>query len=501
MKLFQKYFKKLAEETTKEVDKDITFPESKEKITLKALKENLSDIEDVAITEMTVGGENAYLIYMQSMVVKDILVEMVLKPLGKIKKADQKELLQIAVEVEKDNLYELLYDIASGYTVLFFENKNNTFKINTISPPSRNISSPLNETTVMGPSDAFTESLEINLGLVKKRISNTNLKIKNIILGTETRNQVSVLYMKNIVNEENLRLVFKRLNNVEYQGFLDISVLKQMMEDHPYSLFPQLGLTVRPDNAVSALLSGRIIVLMNNSPEAMILPISFFEMFSSPDDYYNRWTTATVLRFLRFGGFFITIALTPTYISILTYHPEMLPPDILGLLFQSRLRVPFPPFLEVLLIEIVIEVLREAGARMPSKIGNTIGIVGGIVIGTAAVEAGLASNVLIVMVAISALLSFMPPTFLMSNAARNIRYIFIFAAGIFGLYGQMLAFAWLIAHLLNLTSLGTPYMTPIIPRAYPDLLDSVFRAPIKFIFKRKGISRAQKDLKRPLDEE
>jgi spore germination protein KA len=224
----------------------------------------------------------------------------------------------------------------------------------------------------------------------------------------------------------------------------------------------------------------------------MICPSSFLGFFISPEDYYSRWTTATLLRCIRFFGFFLTIMLTPFYISALTYHPEMLPYEVLKSIYESRSRVPFPPVIEVLLMELVLEVLREAGSRMPTKIGQTIGIVGGIVLGTAAVEAGLVSNILIVLVAISALLSFLPPSFRMSNTSRFVRYIFILSAGFFGLYGQMIAFAWLIYHLVNLTSLGTPFMSPVIPRKWTDLLDSIVLAPPSFQKHKKGIASTER---------
>ena len=185
--------------------------------------------------------------------------------------------------------------------------------------------------------------------------------------------------------------------------------------------------------------------------------------------------------------------ITPMYISALTFHPEILPYELLLNLQESRSKVPFPPLIEVLFIELIIEVLREAGSRMPAKVGQTIGIVGGIVIGTAAVEAGLLSNILIVLVATSALLSFLPPIFLMSNTSRFIRYIFILSAGLFGLFGQMLAFAWLIHHLLSLKSLGTHYMTPAIPRKPSDLLDSVIRFPTKYIEVRLEFQKYRKN--------
>jgi spore germination protein KA len=337
--------------------------------------------------------------------------------------------------------------------------------------------------------------------LLRYRIPTPNIKIQNFVLGSETNTKVSVLYMDDIVNKENLDIVIKKIEKVDHLAFNDISILQQLMDDHPFSPFPQYHETVRPDIAVSGLLDGRIVVAMENSKGVIVCPVSFFELFISPEDYYNRWTTASLLRALRFFGFFLTIILTPTYISILTYHPEMLPFNVLLNLQESRGKVPFSPFMEVLFMELVIEILREAGSRMPTKIGQTIGIVGGIVIGTAAVEANLVSNTLIVIVAVSALLSFLPPNFIMSNSSRFVRYLFIFAAGLFGLYGQMIAFAWLFHHLLSLTSLNTPYLTPLIPRKWTDLFDSVIRMPTLFLKYKPGITRAQTKKKPPVDKE
>ncbi len=318
------------------------------------------------------------------------------------------------------------------------------------------------------------------------------LKNENRIVGSEANIKISIMYMDNIVSHENLDDLRNRIDQVDYPLFTDISVLKQLIEDNPLSPFPQYYMTVRPDSICRYLLDGRIVVFMDNSQLAIVCPTSFFEMFVSIEDYYNRWTTASLLRMLRFFGFFLTIMITPMYISALTFHPEILPYELLLNLQESRSKVPFPPLIEVLFIELIIEVLREAGSRMPAKVGQTIGIVGGIVIGTAAVEAGLLSNILIVLVATSALLSFLPPIFLMSNTSRFIRYIFILSAGLFGLFGQMLAFAWLIHHLLSLKSLGTHYMTPAIPRKPSDLLDSVIRFPTKYIRSKTGISKVQK---------
>ena len=405
--------------------------------------------------------------------------------------ASKANVLQTSEVVESSDLNGLISSITEGNTIIYFHKENLYLTKDTFSAPSASITDTDTESSVIGPQNAFVESLDTNLSLIKRRIQNTNLKFKNYVIDSQTNTKVSVLYMDNIANKENLDIVNKKIQEINHPGLNDISILQQLMDDHPFSPFPQYHETVRPDITVSSLLDGRIIILMENSKSVIICPISFFELFISPEDYYNRWTTASLLRAIRFFGFFLTIILTPTYISVLTYHPEMLPFDLLLNLQESRGKVPFSPLMEVLFMELVIEVLREAGSRMPTKIGQTIGIVGGIVIGTAAVEASLVSNTLIVIVAVSALLSFLSPNFVMSNTSRFVRYFFILGAGFFGLYGQMIAFAWLFHHLLSLTSLSTPFLTPLIPRKWTDLLDSVVRMPTIFLKHKPGITRAQ----------
>ncbi|WP_338653238.1 spore germination protein [Sporosarcina psychrophila] len=464
-------------------------------ITIAAIKNELTGINDAVFKDIQTPDELVTIIYFSSLIEKLTLYRTVIFPL-----LDQKEDLLKSAEVpEKVNLSGVLFSITEGNTIVYFHEKNLFITVHTYSPPMSSIIGSDTESSVIGPQDAFTESLQTNLSLIKRRLRNTGLKNEDYTIGTETNTKISVVYMEHIVNKDNLDKVLKKISKIKHPGFNDISVLKQLMDDHPFSPFPQFHGTVRPDAAVNYLLDGRVAILMNNSQALLICPISFFELFTSPEDYYNRWTTASLLRALRFFGFFLTIILTPTYISVLSHHPEMLPFNVLLNLQESRGKVPFSPVLEVLFMELVIEILREAGTRMPTKIGQTIGIVGGIVIGTAAVEASLVSNVLIVLVAISALLSFLPPNFVMSNASRSIRYLFIVAAGMFGLYGQMIAFAWLFHHLLSLTSLGTPYMTPVIPRKWSDYLNSVVRVPTLYRRRKAGISRAQSTKKPPVE--
>ena len=458
-----------------------------ESISLESIKNELNGIDDAVFKDFQTKEGVITVIYLSSLIDPLTLHKTIVLPLV----TDDKQVLKSYETVDGWNKQAILLSIANGDTILYHQEQRQYLKAQTFSPPQRAISSSEMESTVIGPQDAFTESLKTNLSLIKRRIQQPGLKSNNYIIGKETNTKISIIYIEHIVNNENLQRIKERINELDYAGFIDISILKQLVEDNPFSPFPQFGMTSRPDNAVNCLLDGRIVIAMENSQSVMICPYSFIELFNSPEDFYNRWSTASLLRILRFTGFFITIMLTPMYISALSYHPGILPFELLINIQESRSKVPFPPVIEVLFIELVIEILREAGSRMPTKIGQTIGIVGGIVIGTAAVEAGLISNTLVVLVAISALLSFLLPNFLMSNASRFVRYIFILAAGLFGMLGQMLAFAWLFNHLLNLTSLGTPFMTPVIPRKWSDMYNSVVRLPLAFIQKKTGMSRAK----------
>ncbi|MEK4092192.1 spore germination protein [Viridibacillus sp. FSL H8-0110] len=456
--------------------------------TIETLKKNTRNVDDVLFKKIPTDEGVVTVIYSSSLVEKMTLQSMVFIPLAN----HINQIHQVSEVIDASDLKGVTAKLDSGQTLLYFHETNTILTIDTYSAPTRAITSTMTESTVIGPQDAFSESLETNISLVRRRIQNPKLKNEDQTIGTEANIRISIMYMEDTVNKESLDTLKKRINKIDYPSFTDISVLKQLIEDNPLSPFPQYYMSVRPDSISRYLIDGRIVIFMDNSQAAVVCPTSFFEMFISIEDYYNRWTTASLLRMLRFFGFFLTIMMTPMYISALTFHPEILPYELLLNLQESRSKVPFPPLFEVLFIELIIEVLREAGSRMPAKVGQTIGIVGGIVIGTAAVEAGLISNILVVLVATSALLSFLPPIFLMSNTSRFIRYFFILSAGLFGLFGQMLAFAWLITHLEGLKSLGTPYLAPIIPRKASDLLDSIIRFPNALLKSKTGISKSQK---------
>ncbi|WP_241680159.1 spore germination protein [Metabacillus mangrovi] len=349
---------------------------------------------------------------------------------------------------------------------------------------SRQVSLPEVEFSVVGPKEAFVESIESNIHLIRKRLPSEHLRIKEIHLGKLTSTKTAILYLENIANDENVRSVWQRVNEVEIDNIVDSSLLAQIISDNQHTPFPQHVDTERPDRVVSVLSEGKIAIIVDGSPQVLIGPSTLVEFFSAFDDYFFNYIVASFFRIVRLASMAFSILVTPIYVAALNFHYELIPRDLLNTLVSSREEIPLPPILEALFLELTIELLREAGARLPTKVGQTIGIVGGIVIGTASVEAGLTSNVLLIIVALSALASFTSPVYRMSNTVRLMRFPFLLFAEFYGLLGIVFCFCILATHLLRLSSLGRPYLEPIYPPRTADMKDAIIRLPFSQMFKR-----------------
>lgn len=348
----------------------------------------------------------------------------------------------------------------------------------------RSIQAPEIETVVLGPQIAFVEDLNVNISIIRKYMSTPKLYHEQMLVGKTIPVDVSILYMTGMADEENVNTVRQRISDLEVDSSLDSTILAQYIADNEKSLFPTLQQTERPDRVVHGLRQGQIAILVEGSPFALLGPTTLLQFFQSPDDYYLRWSLATFNRLMRVFAMISSLILTPIYVAALTYHYEMIPADLLLSLAQSRSRVPFPPLWEAILMELIIELLREAGARLPTKVGQTIGIVGGIVIGQAIVQAGFTSNILIIIVALGALSSFIAPSYMIGSTIRVVRFPMILLAGFLGALGIVVGFSFLASHLLRQTSLGRPYMYPIYPVRYSDWKDGFFRAPLSSLSER-----------------
>lgn len=357
--------------------------------------------------------------------------------------------------------------------------------------PSRSVESAQTEVQVLGPRVGFSESIDINIGLLQSYILHPDLAFDSFTVGRRTQTPVSVCYIRGLTNEEAVQTAGQRLRDLDVDSVMDSHMLAQFIDDNTFSIFPMFVISERLDRAVTSLMEGKLVVLTGGSPFAIIGPSVFIDFLKSTEDHYFRWQMSSFIRLMRFAAIVISLFFTPLYVAALTFHYEIIPQALLSSLAQSRTKVPFPPLFEAFLLESIIELLREAGARLPSKVGQTMGIVGGIVIGQAAVQAGFTSNILIMIVALGALASFTVPNYSMSSALRIIRFPMIFLAGIWGGVGIAVGLCFLVIHLLRQSSLGFPYLHPVYPFRASDTRDSMIRLPYSFFRKRSGFTRPQ----------
>jgi spore germination protein len=367
--------------------------------------------------------------------------------------------------------------VLSGSCILFFQDI--AYDIPVKNGETRSISPSETETVILGAHDAFVESIDVNLSLIRRRVLSSKLKAIKLYVGSQAKKVVYLLYLEDLVSETDIDHLKKRISSIKNDGIVDTNMLVQYIDEHPNSPFPQFYTTERPDVTVYKLFDGKIVGLLDDSPFAFCTPVSFFDFMESMDDFGQRWVVSSFIRILRYIAIMITLVFTALYVSVTTYHYEMIPQALLPTLLESRSRVPFPPVIEALFLELLLELLREAGARLPTKVGQTIGIVGGIVIGQAAVEAGITSNILIIVVAASAIASFVIPSYLMSASIRIVRFSFIIIAGFWGNIGIVFGMGIVIIHLSGLTNLNSPYLLPISPM-YPKFLKyTLLRGPFK----------------------
>lgn len=435
---------------------------------------------------------NITLIYIKNLVKDQTLNDHIISILLN-KPNETPEIIKNALSVPEVNistqLEETVKSLVNGTILIHLDGYPQAILANIATRESRSLSAPENESQVIGSQVGFNESLSTNISLVRRYIVSPDLCNEELKVGKRTNTSISIIYMNGIASDQMINTLRQRITNVDLDGLIDSAILAEMIDDNSLSPFPQMLLTERPDRFCAGLLNGKLGVIVDGSSMAILCPQSFIEFFQSQEDENLRWLIASFARLLRFTAILLSIFLTPIYVGALTFHYEVIPQAFLVPLSESRALVPFPPVFEALLLEFIIELLREAGARLPTKIGQTIGIVGGIVIGTAAVQAGITSNILLIFVALSALASFTTPSYMMGNVIRLIRFPIILLAGFWGFYGIMLAFCFILIHLLRQSSLGAPYLSPFYPPRLKDMRDSIIRLPLPLTTKRPDLTR------------
>jgi hypothetical protein len=426
----------------------------------------------------------------ESILQNSVLPYLLEKPFETIN--DIKKIIPLAdVEISEDQsvIEQKLYN---GYVLLTLESDRKNFVFLAAQKELvRSITTPEVEFSVIGPKEAFVESIEQNVNLIRKRLPVKELILEELTVGSLSKTKVIIMHIDGIADPSNVQTVTERIKSVEFDAITDSSYIVQLISDNKNSPFPQLLDTERPDRVTAVLAEGKVAIFVDGSPQVLITPTTLVEFFSSFEDYFLNWILSSFFRLIRLFAVAFSILITPVYVATLSYHYELIPKDLMNTLVTSRREIPLPPILEALFLELTIELLREAGARLPTKVGQTIGIVGGIVIGTASVEAGLTSNVLLIIVALAALASFTTPVYKMGNAIRLLRFPFLFFAELWGLLGIVFCFCLLMTHLIRLTSLNRPFLEPIYPPRITDLKDSLIRLPFSKQSKRPQTLRTQ----------
>jgi spore germination protein len=376
---------------------------------------------------------------------------------------------------------ECVDKILSGETVLLIDGCSKGIMLSSRGWPMRGVQEPSAETLIRGARDGFNETMKVNITLIRRRIRDPKLKVKYMQVGNRSKTDIALLYIEDIVNKTVLETVEKRIKNINIDAVLESSYIEEMIEDDIYSPFPQIENTERPDAAASALLEGRVVITVDNTPSVLIAPAIFVSFMQSSEDYYERWMPSCVTRMIRYLALPIVMLLPALYVAVTQYHPNLLPTQLALYVAASRANVPFPPYFEAFLMELVMELVREASLRITSPVGSTIGLVGGLVIGQASVEAGLITPLAVIIVALTAIASFAIPSYNFSTSLRMIRFGFIIVASIFGLFGISIGLCLLIIHLCTLKSCGVPYMTPFssFVENKKDLRDTIIRPRIK----------------------
>ena len=465
---------------------------------IQTIEKRFAGCADIVSRTVHVGESRLYLVYVDSMIDRDLVEgEFIKNMMYGVEKMPKEDALgyvkddcmpTAGVNVVR-TVEEGIDLVLGGDTLALMDGCAWGLVISSKKLPLRGVQTAETEATLRGPKDSFTESMRVNTVLIRRRIRDTNLKTIQKKVGRRSRTDVTILYMEDIVRPGIVAEVERRMDAFEIDGIFDSGSLEQLIEKKWYSPFPQFQSTERPDKTASALLEGRVAVVVDNSPMVLLLPTTLNYFFQASDDYYNRWGTVCFVRVLRYIAAILAMILPALYIGVACYHPDMLPTNLELSFAASRYGVPFPMPVEVLLMELAFELLREAGIRLPGPMGSALGIVGGLIIGQAAVDANIVSPIVVIVVALTALASFTIPNEGFASAFRLVKFYLIFLSTFLGLYGLVLGIITVFIHLASLESFGIPYLMPfaaVHAEHSRDMQDSIVRKPL-FMMKKRPI--------------
>ena len=458
----------------------------------KYLRSRLENCSDILIRPMRLGDKHkvdCLMVYIEvavsNMMLDDSALGKMINHFWEISPEDIQEFVRhnslgIADVKKLENLDESIDAMLAGNAVFFIDGYDKAMKISSKGYPSTGVMEAESEKVLRGSREGFSDSVKSNSALVRKRLRDTRLKVEEYKIGVRSHTLTQVLYMDDLVHEGLLEEVKERLEEFQIDGILDSGMLEQLTEDVWYSPFPQYQTTERPDRAVQEILKGKVVILCDNSPEALILPGNFSSFMESSEDWYHRFEMASFLRILRYLAVIMATVLPGLYLAVIRFHTQILPSALILSFAEAREGVPFSSVVELIFLELAFELIREAGVRVPGSLGNAIGIVGGLVIGQAAVEANLVSPIVVMIVALTALGSMTVPNEEFAAAFRLVKYGFLILGGYLGIYGIVLGVYLVIGHLAGLISFGIPYLVPFIKKEQKGSRgEGVLRVPLR----------------------
>lgn len=456
---------------------------------IQEILDSLGHSSDIIVRRFYLGKENkisAALIYTDGLVnnayINDFLKTLLAKfpnssspidSLGTVKN----HLLNVGEVKEYKEKEQIINQILTGSTIIFIENSNIALAANTKGWETRGVNQPENQLVLRGPREGFTENIRTNTSLIRRIVKTSKLRLEQVTVGTLTETTIGIMYIEGLAHKKIVDEVKKRLSDIESDALLGSGFIGDLIQDSPWSFFPQVSYTERPDTASGQLLEGKVIIIVDGSPFVVTVPVTFWMFLHSADDYYLEWQLSSLLRMLRMFTYFISLTLPSLYVAVTTFNTELLPTTLLVSLASQREGIPFPAFIEALIMEITFEILREAGVRMPRAIGQAVSIVGALVLGTAAVEAGIVSPAMVIIVSMTAISSFTAPYLELANTARILRFFLLVLAASFGLFGILFGLMAIGIHLTSLRSFGIPYMEGIAPFNFSDQKDLLIRVP------------------------
>ncbi|KLU63475.1 spore germination protein A1 [Peptococcaceae bacterium CEB3] len=461
---------------------------------IRQIKAILNNCSDVIYREFVLAQNERIrlaLVYMDSMVDKAQISEQIMKTLSlevplvvigeEITQAQALEFIKqrglcIHQVKESDRFRDLIHAILSGDTVLLVDGHPTAIINETRGYESRSISESETEPTVRGPREAFVESLGVNISLIRRKIKSPDLKIETLRLGEVSGTGVALVYIEGIVNESLVSEVKSRMARIKVDAILESGYIEELIEDSPWSPFPTVNHTEKPDRVAAMMLEGRVAILVDGTPFVLSVPTLFVESLQASEDYYERFWFASAIRIVRFLAMITSLVLPGLYISLVSFNHGLLPTTLLLSIAAQRETVPYPVFIEVLAMEITFEFLREAGIRLPRAIGQAVSIVGALVVGQAAVQAGMVGAATVIVVALTGIASFVF-AYSTSISFRLLRFALILLSGVLGLVGLISGVAVIGIHLCTLRSFGVPYLSPLVPPTTVDLKDTFIRGP------------------------